>query len=157
MIIAIHIFVLYVIDCYHYYNDAIHTLFGKKTQNIIQNKRIEREREQDYLFWKMKKQLVKQLKECRFTKIPVLHSDLTSEKTIEIWKFEENTESQKKSVIIGHSCEICGEYDYSFPYCNCVKCKDKTIKSLDHYITERYPYIILCKCEKYLHCKPLKI
>ena len=157
MIIAIHLLVLYFIDCYHYYNDAINGLFGKKTSNMLQNERIVRDREQDYLFWKMKKQLVKQLKECQFIKIPVVYSDLTSEKTIEIWKFEETTESQKKSVIIGHSCEICGEYDYSFPYCNCIKCKDKTNKSLEYDITERYPYIILCKCEKYFHFKPLEI
>jgi hypothetical protein len=151
MIIAIHILVLYFIECCHYYNDVIHTLFGKKTVRMIQNERIIKECEQDYLFWKMKKQLINQLKNCQYVKIHALQSDLTSEKTIEIWKFEETTESQTKTVIIGHSCEICGNYDYSFPYCNCVKCKDSTRRLLDSDIVERYPYCILCKCEKYNH------
>ena len=153
MIIIIHLLILYFIECYHYYNDVVHAFFSKKTHHMIQNERIIKEQEQNYLFWIMKKQLIKKLKNCKFIKIPLVHSDLTSEKTIEIWKFEENSPSERKSVIIGHSCEICGDYDYSFPYCNCIKCKDNIEQSLECDIIERYPYVILCKCEKYSHFK----
>ena len=150
MFIAIILFLHYLIECYHWANDNIHLLFNKKTLNFLRKEKEEKEREQDYLFWKIKKQWVKSIKDSEYMSYAV-EFDLLNQKPCVLWKFEELGNARKKTLIISHSCEICGDYDYTYPYCNCIKCKDITYQKMEKINPIQLPYHILCKCEKYDH------
>ena len=157
MFIAIHLILHYIIECYHYFNDNIHLFFDKKTKHVLEKEKQIKQRKDDYLFWKLKQQIVKTIEESEYNSLLVDYKLYTESPTI-LWQFVENTSSNKKNVIMGQTCYACGEYDYSFPYCNCSRCKDTTHLILNHLGSIKYPYNVLCKCKKYNHTenKPKK-
>lgn len=130
MFIMIHLFVMYLLECFHFINDTVHFCLNKKSENMIRCELQIKHREEREQCRKLKQRYIETLNKSHYLRIPISNTDDIHK--IIIWKFTEQKENRTSKSISAYLCDTCGNYCYG---------ENSIYKN-----KKGYSYKVICEC-----------